>query len=133
MTISPEISFKGKYTFAPFADVSYERLHTVLPYPVDPPFPSDFVTKDLQIRTGFLLNTSKAYIGLTADVANYTTDYSTFTEKWQVFSKVGSDTGITVGVILVSLCRSDTGITVCVGRQARSGAYGGVHFSALEN
>jgi hypothetical protein len=65
LSISPKFSVKGKYTIAPFADVSFSRTH----YMQDPVInPADFTLNAWTIRTGFLLNTDNAYIGVTSDM-----------------------------------------------------------------
>ena len=85
LSISPKMSSKGKITFAPFADISYQRFNNTFLYELTPPFPSRFVTEDLVIRSGFLLNSSRAYIGLSAEVLSYATDFPSLKENWKVF------------------------------------------------
>jgi hypothetical protein len=93
VAVSPKFSFKGKYTFAPFADLTYHRHHVRLSYyPASVPspsnFPRDFIVQNFGIRTGFLVNSARAYAGLTADVANYATDVLKMTERWRAFENV---------------------------------------------
>jgi hypothetical protein len=89
LAISPKISFKGKYTFAPFVDLSYERTAVNLSNDVySPTIPDSFVIKDVNIRGGFLVNSSRAYLGLAATFANCRTDYYTFKENWTTFANL---------------------------------------------
>ena len=87
MAISPKFSFKGKYTFAPFADFSYARFHTR--WTNDPPnLTSDYVTHNFKIQSGFLINSARAYLGVSANVASYATEVSTMEEKWRTLSNM---------------------------------------------
>jgi hypothetical protein len=92
IAFAPKISFKGKYTFSPFIDLSYDRSQFNFPDDYVAGFPSEFVTHDFKIRSGFLLNSTRSYIGLTAYVADYATELSLvdgqlmMDEKWRTFS-----------------------------------------------
>jgi hypothetical protein len=80
LAISPKFSFKGKYTFAPFADFSFGNSM----YRWDPSFYHNEVddVNDFNIKTGFLVNSKKAYMGISADVLQYSDYYN----KLQFFS-----------------------------------------------
>jgi hypothetical protein len=73
LAISPKLSFGGKYTFAPFADFSFKRYKIrydgLVRDTVD--FDSHYDVDDFAIRTGFLVNSSRAYAGITADIYQY--------------------------------------------------------------
>jgi hypothetical protein len=88
--LSPKFSFKGKYTFAPFVDFSYGRFHNgsqqrviIAPTPT-----SDFVMNNFKTKSGFLINSRRAYIGLSVDVVNYGMDYNALKEKWRTLSEM---------------------------------------------
>jgi hypothetical protein len=71
LAISPKFSFRGKYTFAPFADFSYEASNYKFEYPfliLRHDTISHWKNKNLITKTGFLINSSKAYIGVSAQV-----------------------------------------------------------------
>jgi hypothetical protein len=71
VAISPKISVKGKYTFAPSLDFStgnynYElRLYDTSSYN---PFHFKFIGNRTTLRSGIMLNTSKFYIGFTVNL-----------------------------------------------------------------
>jgi hypothetical protein len=89
VAISPKFSLQGKYTFAPFADFSYSRFHdTYSPGVTFSNFPLDVVKRDFKIKSGFLINTDRAYVGLSADLVNYSTDIYTNRETWRIFSNI---------------------------------------------
>jgi hypothetical protein len=73
LVISPKFSFKGKYTFAPFADFSfgrynYRNLPGYLTY-----YPESYHINSYGIKTGFLVNSENAYIGISANIFHYST------------------------------------------------------------
>jgi hypothetical protein len=89
VVISPKFSLRGKYTFAPFADFSFIRGHNTYPPGVTfSNFPSDYVTRDFKIKSGFLINTARGYVGLSAELVNYSTDIFANRETWRIFSNV---------------------------------------------
>lgn len=89
LAISPKISVKGKYTVAPFVDAVYERATVRLSALYDPSQYSSFEINDLKIRGGFLVNSSRAYVGLAAAFARYyKTDYYALEGRWTTFSNM---------------------------------------------
>lgn len=61
VAISPKFSFNGKYTIAPFANFSFRRseVNGIL---------NNYDVKDYNLSTGFLINSGKAYMGISADI-----------------------------------------------------------------
>lgn len=85
--ISPKFSFRGKYTIAPFVDFSLTSVDKLLNYfTYDSPVREyNFQHKAFLSRTGFLINSAKAYVGLTVTVLE-----SKFDEKKPVDDPVRS-------------------------------------------
>jgi hypothetical protein len=73
MAISPKFSYKGKITFAPFADFSFDYDKIRFPDFPSSSYPTNYNANSYGIRTGFLINSAKAYLGLSANVLDYAT------------------------------------------------------------
>jgi hypothetical protein len=73
LAISPKFSFKGKHTFAPFVDFSFVHYQFRYPYFPSNPYPTNYNKNSSGIRTGFLINSSRAYFGLSANIFDYVT------------------------------------------------------------
>ena len=69
LAISPKFSVKGKYTFAPFADFTFSHGD----HEFDPTRYPDFYhsSNAFNLKTGFLLNSQKAYVGLSTNILGY--------------------------------------------------------------
>lgn len=76
IAISPKISSKGKYTLAPFADFYFghkrDTLADDMNYFGKTITAGQYHWNDFGIKTGFLVNSDKAYVGLSAQILNYT-------------------------------------------------------------
>ncbi|HZY82496.1 MAG TPA: type IX secretion system membrane protein PorP/SprF [Cyclobacteriaceae bacterium] len=67
VAFSPKLSFKGKWTFAPFVDFQFVHSRSTGYYrPNRASSPMLGINSRYTIRTGFLLNTEKGYVGFTA-------------------------------------------------------------------
>ncbi|HYG40801.1 MAG TPA: hypothetical protein VD908_19385 [Cytophagales bacterium] len=84
--ISPKLSFRGKYTFAPFFDYSYTNFNSNTKWgfldSVET-FRNNTSSWSAKGRAGFLFNTRKLYVGITFDIFNaskrFGNRYSIFT------------------------------------------------------
>jgi|GEM_PF-1574909 len=87
LAISPKFSHLGKYTFAPFADFSFGRTH----YLMDPLYnPVHFVSDNFSFKSGFLLNSDKAYIGVSAEILRDGSRYAArFLENVEYYLQAG--------------------------------------------
>jgi hypothetical protein len=70
LAISPKFSFRGKYTFAPFVDLSFVRENFLWEAGLTP---APYKRNDYILKTGFLINSEKAYVGISAEVFDFTT------------------------------------------------------------
>jgi hypothetical protein len=95
LAISPKFSFKGKYTFSPFADFGYGKYNYKNTFTTHTD--SGYVTKvyarydynSFQIRTGFLLNSAKAYFGITVGLLDYATvGYPAFAKRFRFLTNM---------------------------------------------
>jgi len=75
VAVSPKLSFKGKYTFAPFVEVGIKNLGGVNIYADIPSQPDDkYRSTAVTVQSGFLFNTSKSYLGLS--VTTYRSEFN---------------------------------------------------------
>jgi hypothetical protein len=75
LAFSPKFSSRGKYTLAPFVDVSVVRTKYIafeeVHYYGSPFPPGSYHWNELGVRTGFLVNSDKAYAGISAEIFDY--------------------------------------------------------------
>lgn len=70
ITISPKVSAKGKYTFAPFVDFYFGHERDTVAQDHHTAWLHRW--NEFRIKTGFLINSEKAYVGLSAQIFEYT-------------------------------------------------------------